>query len=399
MKKVFAVFYSGAILTFALLFVISAAAQDADKKYQELAVRLVRSASVKPGEVVMINGGKHLIPLMEAVALEVQKAGGFANMMLNTDRVQRSYYTEVPEKYLEQEPRFFAEWLKQTNVYISLPTFEDSKSVFEGIPEERFAKVMKAGEFFSNLINSLPVRVISIDFPTAQDAAAVGMEFPTYQKIIMDGINADYQTISAKGSELKKILENAKQIRVTNPAGSDFTFSPAAKREIFLDDGIVTAEEAKSSVFIQRTASLPAGSIIFAPLETSANGKIMGAKAQCRYAPMNDVSFEFKNGAMQNFKAGTNTACYQETMKAYTNPDKERFGTISFGLNPALRVVEEGTARYRPASAAGMVWLGIGDNQIYSGTNNGGNSYNFPIINATVTIDGKIAIKDGKLMF
>ncbi|MBX7171619.1 MAG: aminopeptidase [Pyrinomonadaceae bacterium] len=397
MNKTFAVIRGMAILTITLFLTISAAAQD-DKKYQELAVRLVQSASVKPGDVVMINGGKHLIPLMEAVAVEVQKAGGFANMMLNIDRVQRSFYKEMPEKYLEQEPRFFAEWLKQTNVYISLPNFEDSKSVFEGIPEERFAKAMKAGEFFSNLINSLPLRVISIDFPTPQDAAAVGMDFPTYQKITMDGINADYNTISAKGSQFRKILETAKQIRITNPAGSDFTFSPAAKREIFLDDGIVTAEEAKSSIFIQRTASLPAGSINFAPLETSANGKIVGAKAVCRYAPMDGVSFEFKNGAMQNFKAETNAACYQETMKAYTNPDKERFATISFGLNPALPVVEEGTKRHRPASAAGMVWLSVGDNQIYGGTNNGGNSYNFPVINATVTIDGKIVIKDGKLM-
>jgi aminopeptidase len=367
-----------------------------EDKTRELAVRLMQSASVKPGDVVVVNGGKHMIELMEAVAIEAQKAGGQVHMFLNSDRVSRSLYTEVPEKYLEQEPRYFAEWIKQTNVYINLPTSEDPKSLIANVPDARFAKINKSFEFFTNLLNSFPVRVVSIDFPTAQDAALNGMDFPTYQKMMMNAISADYKTISVKGNQLKQMLQNARQIKVTNPAGTDFTFSPAAGREIYVDDGIVTEEKAKSKLFAQRIAALPGGNVFFAPLETSANGKVVVVKDTCKYTPMTGITFEFKNGMMQNFKAATNGNCFQEAMQSYTGP-KEMFGAFWIGLNPALRVVEEGNANFRPFNAAGAVNIGLGDNRLYGGNNKTVGGYSFSITNATVTIDGKTVIKDGKL--
>jgi leucyl aminopeptidase (aminopeptidase T) len=388
------------VLLLVAVFVLSAGAVKAqtDEATQKLAARLVQSASLKPGDVVIVDGGKHMIPLMEAVTVEVQKAGGMPVMFLESDRVARSFYTEVPEKYLEQEPRFWGEWLKNTNVFIGLPGWEDPKAVIDGVPEARFAKISKAGDFFGNLLSSLPVRQVSIDFPTKQDAVNNGMDFPTYQKIMMDGINADYQSISVQGSKLRDMVKNAKQIKITNPAGTDFTFSPAPSREVFVDDGIVTEERAKSKLFAQRIASLPGGNVFFAPLETSANGRVVVPRMECRYAPMNNVNFEFKDGLMQNFKAGTNGECFQERMKVNSGP-KDMFGAIWLGINPSLRLVEDGGAHFRPYNAAGMVYVGIGENRLYGGGNNSNAGYSFPITNATVTIDGKTIIKDGKLIF
>ncbi len=396
MKRI--IIKSIALMLFTTIFGISAANAQDDKKYQELAVRLVQSASIKPGDVVNIDGGKHMIPLMEAVAIEVQKAGGMPVMFLESDRVARSYYTEVPEKYLEQEPRFWAEWLKNTNVAIFLPGSEDWKAVIDGVPESRFAKISKASSFFGDLLSSLPIRQVGIDLPTKQDAESNGMDFPAYEKIIMEGINADYPSISAQGNKLQKMVKNAKQIRITSPAGTDFTFSLAPSREVYVDDGIVTEERAKSKLFAQRIASLPGGNVFFAPLETSANGKVVVPKMECRYAPMNNVNFEFKNGMMQNFKAGTNGECFQERMKTRTG-QKDMFGAIWLGINPSLKIVEDGSAHFRPFNAAGMVYVGIGDNRLYGGSNNSTAGYAFPVTNATVTIDGKIIIKDGKLAF
>jgi len=128
----------------AIVFILSAAicsnAQTADNT-QALAARLVQSASVKPGDVVVIDGGKHMIPLMEAVAVEVQKLGGMPTIMLYSDRVTRSLYTEVPEKYLEQEHRFWGEWMKQANIYITLPASEDNFSSLQGVFESQMTKI------------------------------------------------------------------------------------------------------------------------------------------------------------------------------------------------------------------------------------------------------------------
>ncbi|QNP54294.1 hypothetical protein H9L05_20910 (plasmid) [Hymenobacter qilianensis] len=47
------------------------------QNYEQIAKQIVNtSAGVKPGELVMITGGQHTLPLMEAVAVEVARAGG-----------------------------------------------------------------------------------------------------------------------------------------------------------------------------------------------------------------------------------------------------------------------------------------------------------------------------------
>jgi leucyl aminopeptidase (aminopeptidase T) len=224
------------------------------------------------------------------------------------------------------------------------------------------------------------------------------MDFAAYEKMLLEAINADYAAVSKRGEKLREMLKAAKQIRVTSPAGTDFTFSPAPGRDVYVDDGIVTEEKAKSKLFAQKVAALPGGNVFLAPLETSANGRVAVPKMRCRLNPMNDVGFEFKNGSMQNFKAATNGECFQETMQPYNGP-KDMFGAIWFGLNPSLRVVEDGKANFRPFNAAGMVYVGVGDNRVYGGANNADTGYSFPITNATVTIDGKTVIKDGKLIF
>ena len=49
-------------------------------------------------------------------------------------------------------------------------------------------------------------------------------------------------------------------------------------------------------------------------------------------------------------------------------------------------------------STAGMVYISIGENRFPGGKNNSNGGFSFPITNATVTIDGKPVIKDGKLL-
>jgi aminopeptidase len=366
-------------------------------RYAELARRVVStSANIKPGEVVVVWGGKHTIPLMEALAIEAQKAGGLVNMFLSSDVVIRSYYVDVPEEYLEIEPHYLAEWIKTIDVAITLPDVEDFKALIAGVPEARFAKAYRAGQVIQSMLNESKVKLVAIGYPTKEEAANNKLDFPTFEKMHWAAVNADYRQISEKGSTLKSILKGAKSVRVASPAGTDFTFS-VGDRPIFVVDGIMTAEKAKSKFFLERIAALPGGNVFFAPIETSANGKVVVPKTQCRFEPMTGVSFEFKNGKMENFKAKKGIELFNETMAPYSGP-KDMFGGISIGLNPELKVIEDG-GDYRPDSAAGIVWISIGDNRMTGGNNNTLGGFGFPIVNATVLVDGKAVVKDGKLAF
>jgi hypothetical protein len=127
----------------------------------------------------------------------------------------------------------------------------------------------------------------------------------------------------------------------------------------------------------------------------SANGSVVVPKDRCRNAPLTGVHFEFKGGKLQNFQARKGAECFAETMAPYTS--KDTIGLISFGLNPELRVIENETADYRPQSAAGIVLIGTGQNYLEGGNNKEPGGTIFPITNATVEIDGKVLIRDGKI--
>ncbi len=193
---------------------VSGQAADADT---QLAKRLVQSASVRPGDVVVINGGRHMVSLMEAVAVEVQMAGGIPNMWLTSDRIQRSLYTDVPEKYLGQKTDYVIDWYKKVNVFIALPTVEDTRKLIEGVPETRIAKVNAGNDSSAEAINSLPVRAVGINYPTAADASVLGVDYPTFEKMMWAAIKTDYSAVSASGAKLRTILASGKQMPRDEP--------------------------------------------------------------------------------------------------------------------------------------------------------------------------------------
>lgn len=370
-----------------------------ERNYDELAHRIVTtSANIKPGEVVVISGGKHTVPLMEAIAIEAQKAGGLVTMFLSSDKVTRSLNVDVPEKYLEQEPRYNAEWLKQVDVFIGLPGASDIKALDEGVSAERLGKIAKANEFLTPMLDGMKFREIDIIYPTEERGKSFRLDGATYVNMLWDAMGADYKQIADKGEALKQKLKGAKKVRVTSPSGTDLTFE-VGNRPVAVDDGVVSAEEAKSKKFIERQAALPSGSLNFAPVESSANGKVVVPLATCRFETMTNISFEFKNGKMENFKADQGKECFDQLMATSDGP-KDMFASFGIGLNPTWKSHTENGAAYFPGSGAGLVFIGIGDNQIFGGSNKtkGNFGFGFAIANATVWIDDQKIVDNGNLL-
>jgi aminopeptidase len=368
----------------------------ADPKLQDMARRVIaNSVRVKPGDVVAISGGTHTIPLMEALAIEAQKAGGQTQIFLNSDRVIRAGYTEVPEQHIGQSPAHFAEWLKQIDVWIGLPTVSDPKSTFAGIQAERLAKSNKASRVITDMLNASKVRAVFIGYPTRELATLNQVDFPTYEKLHWDAVSTDPAGMASRGNTLKAALAAAKTVRVTSPAGTDFTFT-VGNRPIIVDDGTLGDDKIRAAMIVARSAALPGGTVAVAPIETSARGKVVVPRMRCRNEPLTGVSFEFVDGKAQNFKAEKGADCYASVQAPYTGP-KDVFGFFQIGINPARRVMED-PGDFRPSDAAGMVLISIGDNKLSGGNNTAPGGFSFPIVRATVTVDGKPIVQDGRLV-
>ena len=109
-----------------------------------------------------------------------------------------------------------------------------------------------------------------------------------------------------------------------------------------------------------------------------------------------NAQFELRAGKMTGFRADSGGACVTNFFNATPGPD-DVVGSLSIGLNPALKAVETGVGYY-PAAASGAVMLVFGINIDLGGKNNTPAAVPFWLARATVEIDGKTVVRDGQVV-
>lgn len=371
----------------------SADSEQVGRLATQVAQRVLR---IRRGDVVMIVGGKHTVPAMEALAVETAKAGGLHSMLLVSERVTRAELQEVPEENFAVPATYFADWLRSTTVYIGLPGAADPKAIFADVPEAKLAKWGARFQSTYDMLNNSRVRGTYIDYPSPGAAAVVGMKPEDYSRMQLAAIGADPEAIAKTGRALEAKFRSAKTVRITSPAGTDLKVTLAGRPGI-VDAGMLAPGAEREKLFAKRWVVLPGGSFGVAPSETSASGVIVTPKDLCKFRPVRDARYEFSGGTMTNVTAKEGEACLNEQLKSYGQGIK-RIGSLGVGLNPELKVVEEG-GDYRPWNAAGMVAVFLGDNTLMGGSNKveAAAGIGLPIPNATLEVDGQVIVRDGKL--
>ncbi|HEY5746153.1 MAG TPA: aminopeptidase [Chryseolinea sp.] len=356
-----------------------------------LAKEIVENAGIQAGEVVVVNAGQHSIPLLEAIVKASNEKGAFTNVFFTTDEIERAQAHDIHYQHLLTTPTYFAEWVKNIDVWIGLSTVENPQVIFKDALEVRMVALRKGGQKLYDSFNKSKCRVYSVNYPTPQEATLANMEFPVYEKMIVDAMQTNYTPIVTQAQALKNLIKTSKSIKVTSPEGTNLTLSVAG-RPIYVGDGVTTKADVANKTLFERMASLPDGRVSVTAVETSANGKVVVPRDRCRYEPIADIHFDVTGGKMLNVTAGDGKACFETLLKE--NAGDKMFSGISIGLNPVLIASDD----YWPVSGAGIVYLSFGNNQLEGGKNTSTFSWSFPITNATVEIDGKVVVKNGKVV-
>lgn len=359
----------------------------------QAAEKAVNAAQVKPNEIVVIVGSNAQFDFLEALALATARAGGRPLISATSDTLQRRMLAEVPEQYLSESSPWMP-MLQNIDVWLMAPQVQDPQAVFAGVPEARIAKASASTVEFFEATNKAKGRALFIGLPTRRDAELVQLDPKTYEAMQWSAINADSQQMATVGDRMKGLLTGAKTVRITSPAGTDFRFA-VGTRPIFVNTG-TTATAIQAGPSAGRTASLPGGEVVWAPIEDSGEGVIVVPRDTCRpYEPLTGSKYQFTKGRMVSFTA-ENPKCFQDLMAPYTG-DKDKLASVTIGLNPALRVMEN-PGDYRPTNAAGMVSVGLGANQTLGGANKTESGWIIPIVNATVEVDGRQIVRNGQLV-
>ena len=382
-------------MTSGFLGLLSLASPAFGQDYEQIAKQIVNtSAGVKPGELVTITGGQHTLPLMEAVAVEVARVGGQPKMLLTTDKVARATNVEMPESAIMASKN--DNWLLGSDVLISLPGLEDSKAVLAGMTEARQGKFRQvaAEAGLSKKLDATKLRVVSVAYPSKSYATNQQLDYASYEQMIWAGIGTDYAAVAAQAQQMKQLLATGKKVHITSPAGTDLTFQLAA-RPVFTDDGVVTAADQQEKLVLSRTAALPGGRVYGTCQETSATGRLAASPSTWNGKPLQGLKGELKNGQLTNVRADVGNEDVQKYLAA-SDASAAQVGYFSIGLNPAMKPQEQ--KGYNPATAAGMVYVGMGNNALLGGTNQAKGGDNCPVANATVEGDGTVIVRNGQLV-
>src|SRR6266566_270217 len=187
---------------------------------KQIATRLVNEClRVQPNEQVVIASWDHTLEYANALALEVEHAGGISTSTLMGNDFYWAYLKEVPEEQYTRRQKGFL---------------------------------------------SLPVGLV-----TPERARTYGFDYENWQRVTTNSLDVDHEKISAQAAKIESKLRNATNLRITAANGTDLQLK-LKNRPVHVHDGIIDRTDLDKGTLFE---ALPAGAVELAPDETSAQGK------------------------------------------------------------------------------------------------------------------------------
>jgi len=391
--------YRALLAAFAALLAasLSPRAGAAEKRdLRKAAARIVESAAIREGDLVVVLGDLAMIDLVEEISVAVAARGGHPMQIVGREKTGLRYYSEVPEKYDATRAAF---WLKVTEMADAVIRVEwnDAPGLYRKVPAARFAAVAQSFQPATQTLLRRGVRDVYVGnglMPTASSARMLGLSQPELARVFWDALATDPARIQANGAALKAALAGAKQVRVTHRNGTDLRFGIEG-RPVILSDGAITPERVAqggpASILY-----LPAGEAQVSAVPGTAEGVVVFDRLPTVNGSIEKLRWTFQGGKLvsRDAKPGPAFARASEIYEA-AGAGKDVFAGIDFGLHPGARAPAGKTLL--SYIAAGSVSLGIGDDTTMGGTNvSAYAAYGF-LPGATVEVDGKAIIEKGVL--
>lgn len=231
-------------------------------------------------------------------------------------------------------------------------------------------------------------------YPTEANARRIGLTKDELSAIFQAGLAVDYAALQKTAAAAKGKLAG-KEITIISPHGTRLTVG-VEPNAAFANDGVISDDKVKAggaAVMVY----LPAGEAYTRTKPGTANGKVVVPSLVYESEPISDLMLTFEKGKLTTMtaKPGKGFDRLQANYKAATD-GKDQLSIIDLGVNPAVRFPK--AARDVPYPAAGVVTVCLGNDSWANGTNK--SSFGLPAVlrDATLTVDGKVVVKDGELV-
>lgn len=224
-----------------------------------------------------------------------------------------------------------------------------------------------------------------------RNASALGVRIATFpgitNEVMIRGMNADYKSISKRTVKLTEILESGNKIHVTTPIGTDITFSIAG-RKAYASKGLFHAKG--------ESGNLPTGEAYLAPVEGTANGVFIvdGSMAGLGLIKNANIRIEVENGYAIKITGGV-LAKKLNVMLDEVGKDARNIAEFGIGTNDSAKL---SGVLLEDEKVMGTIHIALGNNVSMGGSVNVPIHLDGVVKKPTVWMDGKLLMRDGKLL-
>jgi len=207
----------------------------------------------------------------------------------------------------------------------------------------------------------------------------------TPDNLLNGAVTADFDELTAITAKYAEALTNGETVHVTSAEGMDLTFSIKGRPGFQLDGRM---DKATGS------AGLPGSEAPTAPLEGTAEGVIVVNGAIHELGMLKEpVRMEVRKGCIVSITGGAEAAQLRNLIETAGDENSYNLAEFSFGTNPKARIfdnVQEFKKRY------GTIHMALGNNLNLAGVVRSRTHIDCVILGATVEIDGKAVMENGK---
>lgn len=207
------------------------------------------------------------------------------------------------------------------------------------------------------------------------------------EEMMVRTIPIDYQTLASRTQKGLELLRKTKKVRLTAEAGTDLTMEFTPERKGFMVDGLCLAPGEKDW--------LPAGSAHMAPLEGSAEGRLVVDVSLVPCGILKSpVELTIKKGMVVDTQGGKEARVYKEFLASFEDPNVYNLAEIGIGTNPQAKYTG---APIEDERVEGGVIIGIGQNILHGGKVKAKTHTDAIVLSPSVEMDGKMVIEKGRL--
>jgi leucyl aminopeptidase (aminopeptidase T) len=356
------------------------------QRFHDIANLIVRQANLKAGQTIVISGSPDYLPVMEDLAIQATRAGAATIISLQTAPLEAARRQPSAGHYGYNAPtQLEKDLMSKTDLFVAFPGPNDP-TILPALSAQQRLAVDSSTVAWRKYGNAQ--RTLFVNIPSERDTAGTGLTFAELSGARWNAMQSDYTHMSQVGESIRSVLANGKRVRVTSPEGTDVSFS-LQPNGVIVDaiPSLVNRNNRQPKNF----AVLPGGTVDAIIVESSANGKVRAAYDQCTL-PVRDEAIDVNRGRAENIHAGSDEACVQKALTGL------RLSALGIGLNPALANVRSPAGMPLETGGEGLVALYFGNNRNFGGNNTDGPVWYVPLAKASVSVDGKVIVRDGQFV-